>query len=782
MPGRRVLLALAMVCAANLLLEVALTRIFSALMFYHFTFLAIAVALLGMGGSGVWVYVSGRYPPETAAEDMARAARRFGAATLLVLVYVLANPIEAHVGLGESPRFTNISFLQLLMLCSVTILPFFFAGMVVSLAITHFRDHVDRVYTWDLAGASLAALLVGLAIRLLGGPALVVAVALLGATASLLLAPTRRSILSVVVTGGLLLAALGTGLFDTPSAKSVKSERVVFDEWNTFSHITVEKMGADKFDIRIDSAARTPVAHLRDTTSPTWMVDITALGYTLHQEHPGEALVIGPGGGIDVARALASGVKHVTAVEINPLIADTVMRGQFEAASGGLYRDPRITIVVDEGRSFVRRTRARYQVIQLSMVDTWAATASGAFALTENTLYTIEAFQDYYAHLTDEGIVTMTRWWTYLSGPEAMRLAILAAGALEANGVKPGATRGHLFMATHGNFATLMVKKTPFTPEELARLDQQCAALGHKVVLSPTVAGIPELVAMIDAGAWSDLTRSHRQDLTPPTDDRPFFFYFTKGSDLLRFRTGGNRITNPAVWLLTALGSVLIVMTAAFVFLPLFLRRWRDLKSGGEPGAATRRLLGLAYFATIGFAFMVVEIALMQRLSLFLGHPSYSLVVVLFAILLGTSAGARLSRFFAERPGHGAALGGTVVAVLAVAAGLALAGVVRDLITMALPARMAVSALIVLIFGLAMGLMLPLGVRLVAQRDAQIIPWAWGINGGMSVIGTVGATVIAISFGFGVTFYLGAALYALAGALGWTLHRVVRPPAPTPAL
>lgn len=347
MPARRVLFALAMVCAANLLLEVALTRIFSALMFYHFTFLAIAVALLGMGGSGVWVYVSGNYGAETAAEDMARAARRFGGATLLVLCYVLANPIEAHVGLGEAPEFTNISFFQLVLLCGVTVLPFFFAGMVVSLAITHFRDHVDRVYTWDLGGAGLAALLVGVSIRVLGGPALVVAVALLGTGAGMLLSPGRKSALALAGATLLFLAALFTGLFDTPSAKSVRSERVVFDEWNTFSHITVEKMAEGKFDIRIDSAARTPVAHQRDTTGSMWSVDITALAYTLPPAGARDALVIGPGGGIDVARALASGVKKVTAVEINPLIANAIMRGQFEQASGGLYRDPRIDIVVE---------------------------------------------------------------------------------------------------------------------------------------------------------------------------------------------------------------------------------------------------------------------------------------------------------------------------------------------------------------------------------------------------------------------------------------------------
>jgi hypothetical protein len=327
-------------------------------------------------------------------------------------------------------------------------------------------------------------------------------------------------------------------------------------------------------------------------------------------------------------------------------------------------------------------------------------------------------------------------------------------------------------MVQHDNFATLIVKKTPFNPDQLRHLDETAKALKHRTLLSAEVSLVPDLARMIDAGAWSAAVRAYPKDLSPPTDDRPFFFYFNKGLHL-----GDDKISNPAVWLLTALGAVLVVMTAAFVFLPLVVRRWSDLRAGGEPGALGRRILGLAYFAAIGFAFMVVEIALMQRLSLFLGHPSYSLVVVLFAILIGTAGGARLSGRLASRPGFGAALGGGLVAAMAVAAGLVLADVVRDLITISLGARMAVSAAIVLVFGLAMGLMLPLGVRLLAQRDAAIIPWAWGINGGMSVIGTVSATVIAISAGFGVTFFIGAAIYAVAGGLGWALDRKVGTPA-----
>jgi hypothetical protein len=210
-----------MVCAANLLLEVSLTRIFSALMFYHFTFFAIAVALLGMGASGVWVYAfSERFTEATVADDLARAARRFAAATLIVLCYVLANPMDAHVGLGESPRFTNISVIQLILLCGVTFVPFFYAGLVVSLAITHYREHIDRVYVWDLAGASLAALGVGLSIRLLGGPGLVTTVAALACGAGVLFANNRRGVVAFAAAGALVILTLTTGVFDPTTRRA----------------------------------------------------------------------------------------------------------------------------------------------------------------------------------------------------------------------------------------------------------------------------------------------------------------------------------------------------------------------------------------------------------------------------------------------------------------------------------------------------------------------------------------------------------------------------------
>lgn len=226
------------------------------------------------------------------------------------------------------------------------------------------------------------------------------------------------------------------------------------------------------------------------------------------------------------------------------------------------------------------------------------------------------------------------------------------------------------------------------------------------------------------------------------------------------------QLANPALWLLASLGVMLIALTIVFVFLPLFFRL-SDLRGTGLLG---RRLIGLSYFAAIGFGFMVVEIALIQRLSLFLGHPSYSLIVVLFAILIGTAIGARATRRLTAH-GLSSLAGGIIVAVLSIAAALFLSDVLRSLITMPLPGRMALAAAVVFVFGLVMGVMLPLGITLVGHQDHAIVPWAWGINGGTSVIGTVGATIIAINAGFTATFLVGAILYIGAGGTGFWLSR-----------
>jgi spermidine synthase len=757
----RFLVGVFCVCFANLQLEVVITRLFSATMFYHFTFLAIALALFGIAASGVYVFIAGERLASDVRGQMARAARRFALFALIALAYAMANPMDIIIVTGSNaiPEFTSRQAWQLMFLVGITALPFFYSGVVVSLALAYFRTDTGRVYAWDLAGAALAALMTGLVLSIFGGPTSVLVamvVALIGAA----LFDARGWPRWAWVAAGVALVALNLGapVIRVPTAKGVKVETLKAEAWNSFSRVTVD----DTRTIKIDASAATHIEDLRTLRPGMQKTEMSALVHSMLLPPAGQALIIGPGGGRDVLHALAAGATSVTGVEVNGLIAESIMQGTYREISGGLYTDPRVKIVVDDGRSFVRRSDDHYDVIQASLVDTWAATAAGAFALTENALYTRDAFDDYLAHLTDRGALTITRWHTGAHG-ETARLLLLAAAALEHRGVAVAEVRKHMFYAfsKQSGVGTMIVKQSLLAPDELDRLQAACTAAGFVVAVSPSGGQDANLIAYLDAGAYSDLVARAPEELRPPTDDQPFFFYFKKAGALLHPTMLMN---DPGLWILISIGAV-VFLSAVFILAPLVLH-WRR----NRPIGVERQGRILSYFGLVGFAFMVVEIALLQRFSLFLGHPSYSLLVILFSLLLTTATGAYLSaRFPVHRLNRVMLVTGVALAVLSCISGFVYPHVLTALIALALAARIVITVLLVAPSGLLMGAMIPSAIRSLAKVNSELVPWGWGINGAASVVGTVLATVIAIYGGFTVTFLIGAASYLGAGLLGHTI-------------
>lgn len=756
---RQLLAGVFLICFANMLLEVVITRLFSATMYYHFTFLAVALALFGIAASGVYVFIAGDRLSVDVRGEMAKASRRFALGALIAVAYAMANPIDILIVTGSNavPQFSSRQVWQMIFLVGITSIPFFYGGLVISLALTYLRQDVTRVYAWDLAGAALAALLTGVILGLVGGPTAVL-VSLMVALVAAALFQARGHNRWLLTGGGALLVLwnLGSPFVRVPTSKGVKIEATRYEKWNAFSRVTVD----DTNTIKIDASAATHIEDLGKLRPDLYLAEISALGHSIFSPPANDVLIIGPGGGRDVLHALSAGAKHVTGVEVNPIIANDIMRGRYEKVSGGLYLDPRVTIVVDDGRSFVRRSEKTYDVVQASLVDTWAATAAGAFALTENALYTVDAFDDYLDHVSDRGIVTMTRWHTGAQG-ETLRLLLLAAAALEHHGVPAGQARQHMFYAVskQAGLGTMVLKRTPITAEEQARLEKTCAQSGFAVQLSPTSPPSEALATYIDAGPYSDIVAGANEDISPPTDDRPFFFYFKKFSQLTK-TTG---LTNdPGLWILISLGSV-TALALSFVVAPLVLHWRRREATAVEPA----QLSVLAYFGLVGFAFMVLEVALLQRFTLFLGHPSYSLIVILFSLLLTTSAGAALSaRFSVARLGRVILTSGGLLAILASVGGFGLPQILHAAIGASLPARIVMTVVLVAPSGFAMGLMIPSIVRILAAAQSSLVPWGWGVNGATSVIGTVIATVIAIYAGFTVTFMVGAVAYLVAGILG----------------
>jgi spermidine synthase len=807
------LAGVSLISAALLMTELALTRIFSVTMYYHFAFLAISIALFGLSASGVYVYLARRLLTRwPVGPVLAVHALSYAVVTTVSLAVLL----RLRVGLNYSLH----NLVLMLAIYALAALPFFAGGSVLSLAISRLSARINLVYAADLGGAALGCLLLLPLLDHLGAPGVIFATAVFGAAAAVCFSPGGRRVPYASAAAGIVVLALvahaaGVVTFDVSNTKGHVGDRVLFSKWNSFSRIAVYDRAHGDWSLSprytgplpetrfmdIDSAASTPILRFHgDVREAEYLrYELTALAYKLKDTgssedgvvrtgqvtgtdpaigaaradagRPFTALVIGPGGGRDLLSALVFGASRVDGVEINPIIANDVMHGQFRAFSGGLYDNPRVRIFVEDGRSFVRRSPDRYDIIQASLVDTWAATAAGAYTLTENSLYTVEAFNDYLDHLNDDGVLTITRWVF-----DGLRLVSLAQEACAQHGWE-ASTR--LAIVQQGRVATFLLKKSPFTAREVTKLKTTAQALGFTILYVPPADGTTadpvrsangdgaqapddpgpgDYARLIEAPDRLAFYAQYPLDIRPTTDDRPFFFHTTKLKDQTNVAFGramlfGNGLS--ALMTLMAISGALVLL---FILGPLALT--------GRGLLGSRWLGWLAYFGLLGAGFMLIEVALLQRFVLLLGHPVYSLTVTLFSLLVGGGLGSYLSRRFSDaglRRGLLFALAGIVV--LAVFGVLALPAIVRAGIAGPLAGRIAGTAVLLIPAGLLMGIPLPAGIRMLSARRAELIPWVWAINGALSVVGATLAVFIAMNWGFSVTLMTGASCYVLAAAV-----------------
>jgi hypothetical protein len=769
---RRTYAGVGLVTLATLLLELLLTRIFSVSLSYHFAFMVISLALFGLGLSGVVLYLRPeRYPEAELARLLSRHSRIFALTTVVVLLYVLNHSLSANMDVLGVNRFTWQSFFQLAFLYCFTSIPFFFGGMVVSLALFHLRKNVATLYFYDLVGASLACLLLDPLLSTLGAPSAALCAAVLAASAAVLFgrrlqrwAPEKASIYLALGLAAVLGLNLWTGFIRVGSFKEVRQERLIFSKWNAFSRIEVQRQPKPLAPaLTIDSQARTDIYSLKSKQVFKKHEEIQALVHVVRKQ--GKVLIIGPGGGVDVMSAWLNGHRDITLAEINPIILYDVMLGKFRDYSGNLYGQPGIKANLAEGRSFVRRSKERFDVIQATLVDTWAATAAGAFALTENHLYTVEAFEDYIKHLKPDGIVTMSRW-VGVWGMEFPRLGSLAREALKRLGVKQ--PHLHFFAASKHNLGSLLVKRTPFTMAEVHALHTWCAKKKFTILYSPRGSYKNPAAFVLGPKDPEAFYAQFPIDLRPVYDERPFFFYAVKPGQALKTLFSADRgrmiLNSSGTVILAGLLVLVTLLVIAGILIPLWVGKRRALavRTGSK-------LRDLSYFVCIGVGFILIEIALLHRFALHLGHPTHSLRVVLFSLLLFSGLGSLLSGRAkgpaALRKQMALAALGTVVLM-----GLfvwKLGPLLHEAIGWSFSARVALSVGLLAPPGLLMGMMLPTGIRLLSGRHDEIVPWAWGLNGAASVFGSVLAMVVAIHSGFTITLLAGGALYLLALVAGW---------------
>jgi spermidine synthase len=778
LPERTLLAGLGLTSFAALLLELSLTRLFSVVLFYHFAFLAISIALLGLGAGGVFAYLLKKRLAGTSTRALAaRLCRVNSVVVWVVLEIVLHVPVALEV---SWKNFLNLSVLYL-----AAAVPFFLTGLLFSVVFARETWRVPRLYAADLSGGALACLAVVPLLNWLGGPNTILAAAIAMAGAAMIWAPSssaRRLAGALVALFVVLIAANHSSrLIDVIYAKGMFRDRgwVEFARWNALSRVEVDRQGRGKA-IVIDADASTYImncdlAHWHDTGWERALMSAPPALANVLRPH-GEFAIIGPGGGVDVLRAVANGSPSVTGIEINPIIADTIMRGRYADYSQHLYQRPEVHIHVTDGRSYLRSTPQRFDVIQMTLVDTWASTAAGAFALSENNLYTVEAFREYFEHLKPDGMIAITRW-EFRRPREALRVVSVAMQALHSLGVTDPAR--NFIVASQGPLnedgipVVVLAKESAFTPEEESAVQAHFKRYAELAPLylpsSPARNPFADLIAGNDPYRFA---QSYSYNVAPVSDNAPFFFFTLKPGQIfseegLR-RTGIDWKVNLGVLVLILVLVISLVAVVAFLILPLALQ-------GGRHSP-----LPLLYFVAVGLGYILVEIAFIQRFVLFLGHPTYALTVVIFLLMLSSGAGSLFSRRWLPRTELAWMPIALVIAVLLVDV-FFLPNWLEAWVGLGLYSRMAVSALLLVPLGFVMGMPFPTGLRALAVGPVVDVPsgasgednaveWAWAMNAAASVLGSVLAMVIAIQFGLTVTLACGVAAYLLALLLLPTLR------------
>ncbi|MFC1851023.1 hypothetical protein ACFL27_12585 [candidate division CSSED10-310 bacterium] len=787
---RTIYVGIALVAMSTLMLELVLIRIFSVTLWYHFAFMAISIALLGMGVSGIYVYIfSPVRSPENTLKRLTVGAMLFSITTVIALIVQLSTRFV--------PSFSPKSFFLLSQVYVVVAIPFFFGGYCISLALTQYSRHVSKLYFADLFGAGIGCFLVFPVLSVFTGPSAVVVAAVLAGVAAILFAYAadwKVMRFGTVLLCGLLLILLFANVqqdfFKIKFAKGVKQVNVVLERWNPFSRVVLSKLwGGDSFGgwslsrvysgpqpnammITIDAHAATPIYEFNGDFASVKALGFDSTAAAYHLKRSGRALIIGSGGGKDVLTALLFGMAPVYGVEINPSVVQMVQE-DYAAYSGHLFDRDDVRIIVDEGRSYIARSREKFDVIQASLVDSWAATAAGAFVLTENHLYTMEAFQKYYEHLTADGILTMSRIFTSECS-QTLRLVALGYEAWKACGVKQ--PEKHIAVIRNEYIGTVLFKKSEFSPAEISTIANLCQQLDFEFVIGPDRINNPVIEALFKSGGSETFYQSLNYNLEPPVDDKPFFFHMLRLKDLLSSATrarsrnindrelllgfgglAGLAYNDNAVFVLGSLIIIVTVLSLSFIFGPLWTFKREVLRHSQGKGAL------LLYFTCLGVGFMMVEVPLMQKLMLFLGHPIYSLAVTLFGLLIFSGIGSYATDFIPADTRNrwlGAIL--LALAVLVIIYILVLPYFIHLLISIPTSLKILLVVLALFPLGFLMGMPFPMGIKLVDRKAHEMIPWVWGINGGTSVFASVFSIVVAITWGFSVAMVVGFTAYLIA--------------------
>lgn len=797
-PLRYYAIELLLVSFAALLLEISYTRVISFKLFYYYTYLVIGLALLGIGAGGVLVALWGRLR-HAATDTVILWSLILGAASVAV-GYVIVARISINTldiwSYGTRASFTSVA--RLLVICVAIFASFLAVGVVVATLFGRKADQIGRLYFADLVGAGLACAVVVALISSIGPPGTILLAGLILALGGLRIALRDRwrtlAVVGVLLAVVLAVFAVKPSLLPEQRADATKqnlnSSNTVYSSWSPIFRVDVSKLGSDQLLLFHDGLLGSAI-HRYDGNPASltrFNTDPRKFPFTVPGTNPKDVLIIGAAGGNEVLTSLYFDAGHIDAVELNP-VTYSLVTDKYAAFDGHLAQNPKVNYVMGDGRSYLARSSRRYNLVWFPAPDSYSATnaaTAGAFVLSESYLYTTNAAESSLRHLAPHGLLAV-QFGEFDKPNRTLRYVATARTALAHLGIHD--PERHILVASSSadvlgrSLTTILVQRAPFTADEVARFGTSVASIPGASAryapgsLDPPTNPVARLVRTPESqlNAFYD---GYPFDVRPITDNQPFFWHFTPFGDVVR--NFGNPIDpkdfEEAIGerVLLLLLGVAAVLAAVFLLLPFVTirRTWATLPRKGRSAI---------YFSLLGLGFIFFEITLIQKLTLFLGYPTYSLTVTLLAILLFTGVGALWSERVKAEATRVIPVLLVAIAALTVFYLFGLGPLTDALLSASLAVRILTAVVVMAPLGVCLGMFMPLGIGVVANltdHPREYVAWGWAVNGFASVIGSVLSTILAMSFGFNVVLVVALALYLAALA---TLRSLLRPPAVPPA-
>jgi SAM-dependent methyltransferase len=763
--------AIFVLASATLSYQILITRFFSVMLYYHFAFAAISLAMLGLTRGAIEVYNNpARYTPERVGVEFARHASWFAMTGVGAMIVFLCAPLVVP---GDYVRvalaIATVAFVR----------PFTESGVCITLLLTRLPYGGGWLYAADLAGAALGCLGLIFVLLVIDPVSATLGIGALAAGAGWTVVRGSGDARSLRLSGAVALTLAGATIVHAGLdlsgknhlgvfwAKGTEQLGTLFERWNTYSRVRVTALGesvpfgwgfahapATKIDqnhLDIDADAATVITRYNGDIGKLSYLQDDVINSAYLVQPPTDVAVVGVGGGRDILSALYFGASHIRGIEINPAIFE-VLTDKFADFSGHLDRQPGVSLVNAEARSYINHSSERYDLVQISLIDTWAATAAGGLTLTENRLYTVDAWGDFYRALKPGGLLSVSRWYDPNGHRgEFYRLVAIAARALQRKGVPAAELQNHVIALNVDNIVTVITRPDAFTQAQWQGARDRLLAQGFKILLGPDVTFDTITSTLMSGKADATFFASLPQNISPSTDDNPFFFYTARFGDLVA-KPLSTLSNNNAAISMTLMLIVMALCACAYYIIGPFVRLTRRM-----PIAVLTP--PVAYFCAIGMGFMLIEISQMQRLMVFLGHPVYGLAVVLFTILLFGGIGSTSVDAHYARPGAVIARSMALLTTL-VAAGLLTPLLITWARSAATDVRILLSVLLLAPPAFCMGMMFPLGLS-IWRRHAELLPFFWSANGITSMLASVLGMALSIEFGIADTYALGVGFYVI---------------------